>query len=186
MKKPSTKLTPKETKFVKEYLIDLNATAAAIRAGYSEKTASQIGYQKLQKNSVQEAITVAQKELSVKSGITPEKVIEGFRQIAEADIADCYDENGNLKNIHDIPKATRMALAGLDVFEEFEGRGENREQIGFTKKIKLWDKLKALDSLAKHFGLYNADQSQKPKAILFHIIYEDKPESGEDGQSGDN
>ena len=148
------KLTPKQDKFVNEYLIDLNGTAAVIRAGFSPKQASSKAYQLLRKNTVQEALIERRKELSAASGVTPEKVIQGFANLAFADLAECYDENGFLKNIHNIPKNIRMALAGIEVDELFEGKGEDRERIGQTKKVKIWDKNRALDSLAKYFGLY--------------------------------
>ena len=155
------KLTAKEAKFVDEYLIDLNASAAARRAGYSEKTAYRIGYENLRKPHIEEALMVARQRLSVESGITPEMVIKARGNIAFCDIAECYTEDGNLKNIHDIPKAARMALAGLDVFEVFGGSGEDKVAIGITKKVKRWDPPQGLDSLAKHFGLYDADKSQQ-------------------------
>ncbi|MFA4834802.1 MAG: terminase small subunit [Dehalococcoidia bacterium] len=157
------KLTQKQAKFVEEFLVDLNATQAAIRAGYSPKTAFNAGWQNVRK--CEDAIAVARQELSAKSGITPEKVIQGFADLAFADLAECYDENGILKNIHDIPKSARMAVAGLEVFEEFAGKGEDKVKIGETKKVKLWDKVKALDSLAKHFGLYDADNKQKTSPL---------------------
>jgi phage terminase small subunit len=153
------KLTPKEAKFVEEYLIDLNAAGAARRAGYSEKTATVIGYENLTKPHIQDALQVARQEISVKSGITPEMVLKARANIAFFDIAECYTQDGMLKNIHDIPKEARLALAGLESEELFTGRGADREQIGQTKKVKVWDKNKALDALDKHFGLYNADLS---------------------------
>ena len=71
----SKRLTPKAAKFVQEYLIDMNASAAALRAGYSEKTAHAIGWENLRKPEIQEALQIARQELSVKTGITPEMVI---------------------------------------------------------------------------------------------------------------
>ena len=155
------KLTAKQAKFIEEYLIDLNASAAAKRAGFSQKNSDIIGYQLLQKTTVQKALAIARQKLSAKAGVTQEMVIEGFRQIAQADLAECYNPDGTLKNIHDIPAEARQALAGVEVFEEHDGRGENRTFVGYTKKIKMWDKVKALDSLAKHLGLYDADNKRK-------------------------
>ena len=157
----SKRLTPKAAKFVQEYLIDMNASAAALRAGYSEKTAHAIGWENLRKPEIQEALQIARQELSVKTGITPEMVIQGFANGAFADLAECYDEQGNLKGIHDIPKPVRMAIAGLEVDEIYAGSGEDRCLIGHTKKLKMWEKHKNLDSLAKHFGLYDADRSNQ-------------------------
>ncbi len=176
------KLTAKEAKFIDEYLKCLNASKAAIKAGYKAKNAGSIGWQKLQKTTIQDALQIARQELSAKSGIKPEMVIKAFADIAFSDIADCYDENGYLKPIHEIPAAARQSIAGVEVDQLYEGFGENRENTGQTKKVKRWDKVKALDSLAKHFGLYNADTSQKPKGIRFEIVYEEKKQI-EDGDS---
>lgn len=71
-------LTPKQARFVEEYLIDLNAKDAAIRAGYSEKAAKQKGYALLQMPAVQEAVTDAKKARSARTGVTQDEVIEGL------------------------------------------------------------------------------------------------------------
>ena len=71
-------LTPKQQRFVEEYLIDLNATQAAIRAGYSEKTAQEIGSENLSKPMVAKAIAEAQEKLSNKAQVTVEMVVQGL------------------------------------------------------------------------------------------------------------
>jgi|WetSurMetagenome_2_1015567.scaffolds.fasta_scaffold46588_2 phage terminase small subunit len=163
------KLTPKQSKFVLEYLIDLNATQAAIRAGYSEKTAYSMGFQNLRKLEIQKALEVHQKEIAERAGVTIDDLIRAYKQIAFVDLAQCYDENGFLKNIHEIPESARAALAGIEIDEIYEGRGEDRVQIGCTKKVKLWDKLKALDALGRHLGFFNADTSQKPEIPAINL-----------------
>ncbi len=75
-------MTPKQTRFVEEYLIDLNATQAATRAGYSAKRAAEQGYQLLQKTTVQQAIQNAQQTRSKRTEITQDEVIEGLRKEA--------------------------------------------------------------------------------------------------------
>ena len=72
------KLTPKQQRFVDEYLIDLNATQAAIRAGYSEKTAYSVGHENLKKPEIQKAIEEAQEKLSNKAQVTVEMVVQGL------------------------------------------------------------------------------------------------------------
>lgn len=78
------KLTPKQQRFVDEYLIDLNATQAAIRAGYSPKTAGQIGEQNLKKLEIQAAIQKAQAERSERTLVTQDMVIKGLLTEAES------------------------------------------------------------------------------------------------------
>lgn len=76
-------LTPKQQRFVEEYLIDLNATQAAIRSGYSEKTAQQMGSENLLKPVIQKAIEDARKEVSEKALITTEMVVKGLLKEAQ-------------------------------------------------------------------------------------------------------
>ena len=79
------KLTPKQERFIEEYLIDLNATQAAIRAGYSSKTAEQQGYQLLQKTTVRNAINERREESSARVKITQDMVIDGLLREARYD-----------------------------------------------------------------------------------------------------
>lgn len=72
--------------------------------------------------------------------------------IALSDVREIVDENGNLKNIEDIPEHTRRAISGVDITEEFAGKGDDREKVGYTKKVKVFDKLKALELLYKREG----------------------------------
>lgn len=178
-KHKTDRLRPKHARFVREYIVDLDATKAAIRSGYSDKTAGQIGWQLLQKTTIQSALAVAQAELAAKSGVTPEKIIQGFAQGAFYDIADFYDKDGNLKNVHDIPKEARSALAGLEVEELYAGNGESRVNIGQVKKVKLVSRHQNLDSLAKHLGLYDADNRQQGKEMVFRVVYEAAAMEGE-------
>lgn len=76
-------LTPKQQRFVEEYLIDLNATQAAIRAGYSERTAEQQGYQLLQKTSVLKAIEEAKNQVSKRTELTVDMVVNGLLKEAQ-------------------------------------------------------------------------------------------------------
>lgn len=175
------KLTPKQKCFVAEYIIDKNKSQAALRAGYSPKTAPWIGQRLFSRSHIFEAIQKAVEKQAERTKVTADKVILGLAQGAFADIAACYDENGNLKNIHDIPIEVRMAIAGLDVEELFAGAGQDRVQIGNTKKLKMTDKHKYLDSLAKHFGMYNADKSQKPESPFIFVMNLHPESPDEDG-----
>ena len=80
-------LTPKQQRFVEEYLIDLNATQSAIRAGYSEKTAYSVGHENLKKPEIQKAIVEAQESLSSKTQLTVDMVVQGLLKEAQ-DYAD--------------------------------------------------------------------------------------------------
>lgn len=146
-------LTEKQRRFCEEYLIDLNATQAAIRAGYSEDTAGQIGWENLKKPEIQEYLKTRQNELQEATGITQKRVLEEYAKVAFLDIRKFYTVDGALKPVHDLDDEAAGALAGVEVYEEKTG-AEDVEAIGTTKKIKTYDKVKALDSLARHLGMF--------------------------------
>lgn len=145
------KLSPKETRFVDEYLIDLNATQAAIRTGYSIKTAYSIGQRLLKKVEIQAAIAENKRKRSDRTQIDADWLLKRLGEEAVADIADLYDDNNNLKPVKEWPLIWRQGLvAGVEIEALYEGFGEDREQIGQTKKIKLSDRIKRLELIGKH------------------------------------
>lgn len=89
-----------------------------------------------------------------KNEVTVERVIEEAARIVLADIRTIFDENGNILPIHDMPDDIARCLAGIDVFEEYTGKGDKREILGYTKKLKFWNKLDAIEKLAKIKGWY--------------------------------
>jgi phage terminase small subunit len=151
-------LTPKQRKFVDEYLIDLNATQAAIRAGYTTNRADSIGYDNLRKPEIQNAIKERQEELSQKAQISQERVLEEYARIAFLDPRRFYNEHGTLKSIHDLDDDVAAALAGMDVTQRHFRDDDATE---YTSKIKIADKLKALDGLSRHLGLFEKDNEQQ-------------------------
>lgn len=146
-------LTEKQKRFCEEYLIDLNGTQAAIRAGYSFDSAGAIASENLTKLEIQEYLTIRQSELITETGITQKRVLEEYAKIAFADIRKMYTVDGALKGMHDLDDDAAAALAGVDVYEERVG-AEDVESIGVTKKIKMHDKIRALDAIGKHLGMF--------------------------------
>lgn len=147
-------LNPKQKQFILEYLIDHNATQAAIRAGYSKHTAKEQGYRLLTNIHVQPAIEEAIKRQEVRTEITADRILKEIFRIASVDLRQAFDENGELKNIHDIPEDVARAISGIDVDELWEGSGRDRTQIGVTKKIRFNDKTRALELLGKYLKLF--------------------------------
>mgnify|MGYP000855759256 CR=1 FL=1 len=90
------KLTDKQKKFVEEYLIDLNATQSAIRAGYSPKTANEQGARLLANVSIQEAISKAMAERSRRTGINQDRIVQELARIAFVKITDVVDPDGEI------------------------------------------------------------------------------------------
>jgi len=148
------KLSPKALQFCAEYLIDLNGTQAAIRAGYSAKTARQQAADLLAKPDIAEEIARLAKAREKRTEITADTVLRELLTIARVDIAEAFNDDGSLKAIKDMPEDVRRAIAGVDVYQEYAGRGESREAIGETKKLRFWDKNKALELLGKHLRLF--------------------------------
>lgn len=139
-------LTAKQQRFVEEYLVDLNATQAAIRAGYSEKTAKQQGARLLTNVDVAAAVSASKAERSAQTGIDARWVLERLGLEVEADMADLYDENGNLRPVKDWPLIWRTGLvAGVETVRE---GGE--ESVSYVDKIKISDRIKRIELIGKH------------------------------------
>ena len=89
-----------------------------------------------------------------KLDITADMVLRELARVAFSDARRLYNDDGSLKTPNELDDDTAAALAGIDTFEEFAGRGESRQIIGYTKKIHRWDKVKSLELLGKHLGLF--------------------------------
>ena len=139
-------LTPKQQRFVEEYLIDLNATQAAIRAGYSEKTANEIGAENLAKPSIAKAIQDALKERSERVQIDADYVLKRLVEIDQMDVLDIMDENLNMKPLKEWPKIWRQYINNVESIELSDGEG-------WLKKIKWPDKVKNLELIGKHVSV---------------------------------
>lgn len=149
-----SELTPKQRRFVDEYLIDLNGTAAAIRAGYAKSGASVEGARLLANAKVNRLIDEKRAERSAKTGIDAAWLLKRLAEEAEADVADLYDDDGNLLPVKQWPKIWRQGLvAGMDVEALFEGSGADREHVGNIIKVKLSDRVKRLELIGKHIGV---------------------------------
>lgn len=142
-------LTPKQEMFCREYLIDLNATQAAIRAGYSEKTANVIGPENLAKPCVQEVIQELKKEREKRVEIDADWVLRRLKEIDEMDVADILNDDGELLPVKDWPKCWRQTISGLDI--STTTLIEDVETV--LKKIKWPDKLRNIELLGKHISI---------------------------------
>lgn len=137
-------LTSKQELFCREYLKDLNATQAAIRAGYSVKSAQEQASRLLSNVMVQSRISELKADRNEEVGIDAAYVLRRLVEIDQMDVLDILLPNGELKPIKDWPKTWRTTLSGIDV-TEMAG-----DDPGFLKKIKWPDKVKNLELLGKH------------------------------------
>ena len=164
-------LTEKQRRFVAEYLVDLNATQAAIRAGYSRKTAHVTGHETLKKPEVSAAVQASMAARAERTNITQDRVLQELARIAFFDLRKLYREDGSMKSPDEWDDDTAAAMSGLDIQEEFgpddttveledqPGGGKLKRStarkvlLGYTKKAKVFDKTAALTLAMRHLGM---------------------------------
>lgn len=144
------KLRDKQERFCHEYVIDLNGTQAAIRAGYSEKTANSIASEMLTKPYIQARIAEIKAPALEKLNVDADYVLRRLVEIDSMDVADILDDNMVFKPLKEWPQVWRRYLSGIDIAEVFSGSGDAKELAGVLKKIKWPDKVKNLELLGKH------------------------------------
>lgn len=141
-------MTDKQKRFCEEYLVDLNATQAAIRAGYSAKTAGSIGNEILQKPDIRARIDQMLADQSVRTGVTADRVIRELAKVAFVKATDVIDtDTGNVKD-----NATDEDQACIAAVKVKQMIGEGMSSV--EREIRLCDKVKALELLGKHFGIF--------------------------------
>ncbi|MGO9770926.1 MAG: terminase small subunit [Roseiarcus sp.] len=166
------KLTPKQKRFIEEFLLDLNGTAAYKRAGYNAKGhGAEVNAAKLLSNTeVASAISAAQAKRSRRTEVTADRVIQELAAIAFADPRKLFNADGSMNALHEVDDNTRGALV-VEVNQGMDSEGNPT----FTRKTKFACKLVALDRLARHLGLLNdkitvKGDAQDPIRILIQSI----------------
>lgn len=140
-------MTDKQWRFASEYIVDLNATAAAIRAGYKEKTAGQIGHNLLQNPDVQGVIKKMMDARQERTELAQDRIIDELKAIAFADVSGLTPVANRAGLVDYVPterwtEEQRAAVSGVEV-------------TAFGTRVKTYDKLKALELLMKHTGMLN-------------------------------
>ena len=143
------KLTDKQELFAREYLKDLNATQAAIRAGYSEKTAKEQAARLLTNVNVQNFVAELKANRVEQTGIDAAYVLRRLVEIDQMDVLDILTESGDLKPIREWPLCWRTTLSGLDI----QAISGEEGTAALMKKIKWPDKVKNLELLGKHVAV---------------------------------
>jgi phage terminase small subunit len=147
-------LTPKQQRFVDEYLVDLNATAAAERAGYRKPNKQ--GPRLLVKVGIAEAIAAAREARRERVQVEADDVLRELLLIGRSDVGDLIDFTGvdpRLKPACEIPEKARRCISSFKVKRYVEGHGEQAREVEVTE-FKLWSKDAALEKLGKHLGLF--------------------------------
>lgn len=141
-------MTKKQKLFVAEYLIDLNATQAAIRAGYSVDTAGEIGHENLKKPEIQKAIAKEMAERSKRTGVNQDRVVQELAKLAFINMTDVVDSQGKIKD--DATEDDKACIESIKYKESSTDSGSSVE-----REVKIGSKLKALELLGKHLGMWN-------------------------------
>lgn len=168
-------LTDKQEMFCREYLIDLNATQAAIRAGYSVKTANRTASENLSKPDIQLRISELKAQRNNLVGINATYILNRLVEIDQMDVLDILNNSGELKPVSEWPKAWRTTLSGLEVIE----MASEGNSAAIIKKIKWPDKVKNLELLGKHIEVNafketidhkSSDGTMTPKPTVIQLI----------------
>lgn len=160
------RLTKKNEVFCEEYLIDLNATQAAIRAGYSVESAGSIGSELLKKLEIRARVEAAMAERSKRTGINADRVLRELGKIAFVNAIDVINMNdATVKGDADRDDTAAIASVKVKVIPGEDGDGVERE-------IRLADKLKALELCGKHLGMFkDSPDSGAPVTVVINYDY---------------
>jgi phage terminase small subunit len=176
-------LTAKQEHFVREYLSNGRNGAAAYRAAYSTAATPQrcaVEASELLRNpKIADRVGLAVQKAERGTEVTVARVRDELARVAFSDPRKLYNADGSLKPPSEWDDDTAASIAGVEVFEEFQREGQSRKKVGETRKVKRWDKNKALDSLAKCLGMYAGDGGRTPNApsiTIVEIIMPGRPE----------
>lgn len=161
------KLSDKQKKFCEEYIIDFNQTQSAIKAGYSAKTAYSIGNENLKKPDIQAYIKELLSKREERTQITADMVVKEWAKIAFFDIRKIFHKEGGLLNPHDLDDETATVISSIKARDVKVG-----DDIETIKEYRLNDKMKALDMLAKHLGMFEKEKEDNndTNEIIVEII----------------
>ena len=164
-------LNDRQTQFCKEYLIDLNATQAAIRSGYSENTASEMGCENLTKPQIQNYISLLMEERNKRVQISQDEVLAELKNFAFSDITETIELTSD--KVKELPVEIRRLITSYKKVKTRKGgQGEWEEE---SVELKFVDKMKAFEMLNKHIGFYEKDNSQlKPSTEVNVSSYTDE------------
>jgi len=153
----ATVLTAKQANFADEYLVDFNAVRA-YRAAYpgckSDNTAGVEGHRLLKNPKIADYIQKRMQDRQVRTEITQDRVLREYAKLGFFDPRKLFNADGSPREIADLDDDTAAAIAGLDIAEIYEGTGDSRRFVGYLKKYKIANKIGALDSIAKHLGMF--------------------------------
>jgi phage terminase small subunit len=165
-------LTPKQVRFVEEYPIDLNGTKAAVRAGFSAKTARQQATRLLSNVAIQTALSERQQARAKRTEVTADRVVRELALLGLANMADYMAKTAQGDPYLDFSALTRdqaAALQEVTVEDYLDGRGEDARAVRRVK-FKLHDKRAALVDLGRHFGLFRNEPAGADDSVVEDVV----------------
>jgi phage terminase small subunit len=169
-------LTLQQQRFVEEYLLDLNGTQAAIRAGYTKKNADSIAIQLLRKPHVSEAVSTAEAEYLRRLGVRNLSVLQELTRLGFSDITHyAIDDNGDVALTEGAPKHAMRAVSSLKK-KIRKISTEDGEHITYETEIKLWNKNDALGKLGEHLKLFGEKSASFDLGLKVVIEHADRPQ----------
>lgn len=177
-------LNPKQHRFAQEYLVDGNATQAAIRAGYSKASAHVQGCELLKNPKVAAAVKAGQGDQDEETRARRARYRVELDRIALADLGQAYDKEGKLLPLHEMPEDIRRTIAGIeseelwdDVADEETGR-MRREHTGTVVKVKSWNKEKALELAMRAEGMLIEKVDHNHKGNVTYSVIDPYAQAG--------
>ena len=163
----ATKLTTKQKNFVVEYQKDWNAARAAREVGYSPKSAKRIGYRLVHQSPLlQAALKEDIQERLERKGHRADHALDKLLNVINFDFRKLFNPDGSFKKPHEVDDETAGSIAGLEVIELFEGKGEGRTAIGHLKKVRTNDRVKAIELLMKSLKLLGPENQNTTNVII--------------------
>jgi len=183
------KLTPNQQRFVQEYLVDLSAKQAAIRAGYTATHADVVGWQLLQKPLVAAEIARLKAERAEKTGITSDRVLSELEALAFSNVEHfIVDENGELAPAPGVPKEVMRAVSSVKHKVRTYGHGDDK-RVEHEVEFRLWDKPGTLKLAGRHVGLFpdnlKVELDAAPGLSKLLLLAAQRGTGGDDGSGGD-
>ena len=162
-------LNPRQQRFSEEYLVDLNAKQAAIRAGYSPRTAEVQGSRLLSNANVQRATAAGMAARSKRTEVAADRALLEIARLGFSDLRRLFHEDGRLKHPREWDDDTAASVASIEISTRNLGDGV----VEYIRKIKLWDKGKALEQLSRHLGLGREQSPSEQPRRLTHLTDEE-------------
>lgn len=151
------KFTQKQELFCQEWVKDRNATQAAIRAGYSKKTAGAIGNELLRNPKISERIDKARHQALMNATLTDQMIIDELKALGLWSVKDFVEEGNTIPDLTKLSRETLKPITGIKVTERFDLQGN----LIRTVELKTVDKRAAIVDLGRHLGIFEKDNNQK-------------------------